>query len=241
MTVNVTEIIRKTMGWCPNAGITELKTKHVEYEMASMDVGIPVRKWKFDLLIFGHITALLFASLFILPMSVYQAIDLYGSSYLALNSGQFSADITSSIASALFSIATVILVYNITVYKKLYSKLCYFNVILLSGLFAAIILQLSFYGDYRLEWSIYWAFVLALLPSIPSFMSISLDKRYGNQKVVTEGVGLAEIIKRALGWCPNAAFVNKKEEIYMVSYEGKYIEKIKGIGFKGVLGSLHLV
>ncbi len=44
-----------------------------------------------------------------------------------------------------------------------------------------------------------------------------------------------------LGWCPNAAFVNKKEEIYMVSYEGKYIEKIKGIGFKGVLGALHLV
>lgn len=106
--------------------------------MASTNVGILVRKWKFDLLIFGHITALLFASLFILPMSMYQAIDLYGSSYLALNSGQFSADITSS---------------------------------------------------------------------IPSFMSISLDKRYGNQKVVTEGIGLAEIIKRALGWCPNAAFV----------------------------------
>ncbi|MDO9098924.1 MAG: hypothetical protein Q7U60_12495, partial [Candidatus Methanoperedens sp.] len=233
--------LRLWLDWCPNAGITELKTKHVEYEMASTDVGIPVRKWKFDLLIFGHITALLFASLFILPVSAYQAIDLYGSSYLALNSGQFSADITSSIASALFSIATVILVYNITVYKKLYSKLCYFNVILLSGLFAAIILQLSFYGDYRLEWSIYWAFVLALLPSIPSFMSISLNKRYGNQKVVTEGIGLAEIIKRALGWCPNAAFVNKKEEIYMVSYEGKYIEKIKGIGFKGVLGALHLV
>ncbi len=44
-----------------------------------------------------------------------------------------------------------------------------------------------------------------------------------------------------LGWCPNAAFVNKKEEIYMVSYEGKYIDKIKGMGFRGFLGALHLV
>ncbi len=44
-----------------------------------------------------------------------------------------------------------------------------------------------------------------------------------------------------LGWCPNAAFLNKKEEIYMVSYEGKYIDKIKGMGFRGVLGALHLV
>jgi len=44
-----------------------------------------------------------------------------------------------------------------------------------------------------------------------------------------------------LGWCPNAAFVNKKEEVYMVSYEGKYIDKIKGMGFRGILGALHLV
>ncbi len=44
-----------------------------------------------------------------------------------------------------------------------------------------------------------------------------------------------------LGWCPNAAFVNKKEEIFMVSYEGKYIDKIKGMGFRGFLGALHLV
>ncbi|MFZ3060340.1 MAG: hypothetical protein WA102_11480 [Candidatus Methanoperedens sp.] len=35
-----------------------------------------------------------------------------------------------------------------------------------------------------------------------------------------------------LGWCPNAAFVNKKEEIYMVSYEGKYIDKIRGMELK---------
>ncbi len=234
--------LRAWLGWCPNTGITELKPKHVEYEIASMDAGIPVRKWKFDLLILGHISALLFASLFILPMSVYQSIDLYRSSYLELNYGQFSANVTSSIASALFSIATVILVYNITVFKKLYSKVCYFNIILLLGLFAAIILQLSFLNDnYRLEGSIYWAFVLALLPSIPSIISLKLDKRYGNQKIVAEGVGLAEIIKRVLGWCPNAAMLNKKEEIYMVSYEGKYVDKIKGMGFRGFLGVLHLV
>jgi hypothetical protein len=176
--------------------------------MASMDAGTPVKKWKFDLLIIGHVCALLFASLFILPMSVYQALDLYSSSYLALNYGQFLTNITLSIASVLFSIATLSLIYNILIFKKSYSKLCYFNVILLSGLFAAIILQLSFYGDYRLEWSIYWAFVFALLPSVPSFMSISLDKRYGNRKVVTEGIGLAEIIKRASGWCPLLSMKN---------------------------------
>lgn len=52
---------------------------------------------------------------------------------------------------------------------------------------------------------------------------------------------VTEMIRKAMGWCPNAAFVNKKEEIYMVSYEGKYIDKIKGIGFRGFLGALHLV
>lgn len=229
------------LGWCPNVSIAERKTKYVGYEPASGNAELSIKKWKFDLLILGHVSALLFASLFILPMGVYHAIGLYGSSYL-LNYGNFLADITLSIASALFSTATVILVYNIAVYKKLYSKLCYFNVFLLSGLFAVIILQLSFLNDnYRLEWSIYWAFVLAVLPSIPSIISINLDKRYGSQKIVTEGIALAEIIKRALGWCPNAAILNKKEEIYMVSYEGKYIDKIKGIGLKGVLGALHLV
>jgi len=44
-----------------------------------------------------------------------------------------------------------------------------------------------------------------------------------------------------LGWCPNTAMLNKKEEIYMVSYEGKYIDKIKGMGFRGLLSILHLV
>jgi len=44
-----------------------------------------------------------------------------------------------------------------------------------------------------------------------------------------------------LGWCPNEAMLNKKEEIYMVSYEGKYVDKIKGMGFNGLLSVLHLV
>lgn len=51
----------------------------------------------------------------------------------------------------------------------------------------------------------------------------------------------SENIRKMMGWCPNAAFVNKKEEIYMVSDERKYIDKIKGMGFTGFLGILHLV
>ncbi len=35
-----------------------------------------------------------------------------------------------------------------------------------------------------------------------------------------------------LGWCQNAAMLNKKEEIYMVSYGGRYIDKIKVMGFR---------
>ncbi|VVB92249.1 Uncharacterised protein [uncultured archaeon] len=54
-------------------------------------------------------------------------------------------------------------------------------------------------------------------------------------------INITEKIRKMMGWCPNAAFVNKKEEIYMVSYEGKYIDKIKGMGFRGFLGALHLV
>ncbi len=203
MTINLMENVKKMMGWCPNASLTKQKTSFVGYGMESINAGLPVKKWKLDLLIIGHLCALLFASLFILPMSVYQAFDLYNSPYLALNHGQFSADITSSVASALFSIATVMLIYNIAVYKKLYSKFCYFNIILLSGLFVAIILLLSFYGDYRLEWSIDWALALALVPSIPSFLSLRFNKRYG-QKLVTEGSGLVELIKHSIGWCPNA-------------------------------------
>jgi hypothetical protein len=44
-----------------------------------------------------------------------------------------------------------------------------------------------------------------------------------------------------LGWCPNTAVLTKTEEIGMVSYEGKYIHKIKGMGFREILGVLHLV
>ena len=201
MTINVAETVRKVMGWCPNASITERKTK-VEYDLASTNSGLPVKKWRFDLLILGHVCALLFASLFILPMSVYRAFDLYNSSYLALNYGAFLADITLSIASMLFSVATVVLIYDIIITKKLSSKLCYFNVILLSGLFIAIILELSLIDNHRLEESLYWAFVFALLPLIPSLMNIRFNKRYGEQKIVTEGLGLVELIKRAMGWCP---------------------------------------
>ncbi len=209
MTITFVENIRKMMGWCPNERITERKMRLVEYEIESINDGLPVKKWKLDLLLIGHICALLFAFLYILPMSVYHAFDLYNSSYLALNRGQFSSDITLSVASTLFSIATVMLIYNITVFKKLYSKLCYFNIILLSGLFVAIIYQLSFYGDYRLEWSIYWAFVWALFPSVPSILSIRFNKRYG-QKLVTEGSGLVELIKHSIGWCPNASVASRK-------------------------------
>lgn len=54
-------------------------------------------------------------------------------------------------------------------------------------------------------------------------------------------INVTEIIRKTMGWCPNAEMLNKKEEMYMVSYEGKYIDRIKGIGFRGILGVLHLV
>lgn len=38
-----------------------------------------------------------------------------------------------------------------------------------------------------------------------------------------------------LGWCPNAAILNKKEEKYMVSYERKYTDRIIGMGGKYLL------
>ena len=206
------ENIRKMMGWCPNASITERKTR-VEYDLASINAGLPVKRWKFDLLILGHVCALLFASLFILPMSVYHAFDLYNSSYLALNYGNFLADITLSVASMLFSVTTVVLIYNTLIFKKSHSKLCHFNVILLSGLFIAIILELSLVDNHRLEESLYWAFVFALLPSIPSLMNIRFNKKYGEQKIVTEGLGLVELIKRAMGWCPDMTVIKSKPKL----------------------------
>jgi hypothetical protein len=54
-------------------------------------------------------------------------------------------------------------------------------------------------------------------------------------------MNVTEKIRKMMGWCPNAAFINKKEEAYIVSYEGKYIDKIKAMGFRGFLGALHLV
>ncbi len=54
-------------------------------------------------------------------------------------------------------------------------------------------------------------------------------------------MNLTGTIRKMMGWCPNATFVDKKEEIYMVSYGGKYIDKIKGTGFSGFHGALHLV
>lgn len=212
MTINVAETVRKLMGWCPNASIAERKTR-VEYDLASTNAGLPVKKWIFDLLILGHVCALMFSFLFILPMSVYNAFDLYNSSYLALNYGNFLADITLSVASMLFSVTTVVLIYSALVFKRSYSKLCYFNVILLSGLFIAIIVELSLFDNHRLEEGIYWAFVFALLPLIPSLMNIRFNKRYGEQKIVTEGLGLVELIKRAMGWCPQQDFESMQSQI----------------------------
>lgn len=54
-------------------------------------------------------------------------------------------------------------------------------------------------------------------------------------------INMKENIQKIMGWCPNAALINRKGEIYMVSYEGKLIDKIKGIGFNGILGAVHLV
>ncbi len=242
MTINITEVIRKMVGWCPDANITERKTRHVEYDIVSMDAGIPVQKWKFDLLIFGHICALLFASLFILPMSVRNAFDLYNNSYLMLNYGSFLADVTLSITSAVFSVTTIMLINNIITFKRLYLKLCYFNIILLSGLFAAIILELSFFNGFsNMEFYILGSIVLALIPSIPSFFCIKLDKMYGGHKIVKNGIGLAEIIKRSIGWHLEAEISNKNEELYIVSHERKFADKIRNMGFKDLLSILHPV
>ncbi len=55
-------------------------------------------------------------------------------------------------------------------------------------------------------------------------------------------INITEIIRKMMGWCPNTAILNKKEEeIYMVSYEGRFVDKIKGMGFRGFLSVLHLV
>ena len=43
-------------------------------------------------------------------------------------------------------------------------------------------------------------------------------------------INVTKIIRKTMGWCPNAAFANKSDEEYMMSYEGKFIDKIKGMG-----------
>ena len=48
------------------------------------------------------------------------------------------------------------------------------------------------------------------------------------------------MIRKAMGWCPNAAF-NNNEKMDMVSYEGKFIDIIKGMRFRGILSFLHLM
>ncbi len=43
-------------------------------------------------------------------------------------------------------------------------------------------------------------------------------------------MNVTEIIRKTMGWCPDAAILNKKEEIYMVSYGGKSITNIRSMG-----------
>ncbi len=54
-------------------------------------------------------------------------------------------------------------------------------------------------------------------------------------------ISITQVIKKIMGWCPNAEMLNRREEEYMVSYEGRYIDRIKGMGFSGVLGILHIL
>jgi len=49
------------------------------------------------------------------------------------------------------------------------------------------------------------------------------------------------MIRKAMGWCPNAASLNNNGKIDMISYEGKFIDKIKNIGSREILSFLHLV
>ncbi len=48
-------------------------------------------------------------------------------------------------------------------------------------------------------------------------------------------INITETIRKMMGWCPNAEILNKKEEKYMVSYERKYIYRIRGMGLKYLL------
>ncbi|MCX9088772.1 MAG: hypothetical protein OIN90_14555 [Candidatus Methanoperedens sp.] len=54
-------------------------------------------------------------------------------------------------------------------------------------------------------------------------------------------LNITEMIRKAMGWCPNAASLNNNGKIDMISYEGKLIDKIKNIGSREILSFLHLV
>lgn len=54
-------------------------------------------------------------------------------------------------------------------------------------------------------------------------------------------INITEAIKKMAGWCPNVSLANKEEEMIMEIYKKEHINKIKGIGFKKIIGILHLV
>jgi len=54
-------------------------------------------------------------------------------------------------------------------------------------------------------------------------------------------ISITEAIRKMMGWCPNTSMINKEEEMFMEMYDGEYIHRIKGIGFNGVIGILHLI
>lgn len=54
-------------------------------------------------------------------------------------------------------------------------------------------------------------------------------------------INIAETVRKMMGWCPNAEIQVKKEGLYLDSYGVYFADKIKGVGFNGFLGVLHLV
>jgi hypothetical protein len=54
-------------------------------------------------------------------------------------------------------------------------------------------------------------------------------------------ISITRTIRKMMGWCPNVSMINKEEEMLMEIYNGEYIHRIKGIGFNGVIGILHLM
>ena len=54
-------------------------------------------------------------------------------------------------------------------------------------------------------------------------------------------ISITKAIRKMMGWCPNASMMNIEEEMLMEIYDGEYINRIKGIGFNGVIGILHLM